>query len=474
MTDNHEQEKQQVSPQDDEQAYLKHMIQVEAEVAKKEQELKQNQKETKQLQQSKAWKYTAPLRKAQTLVSRVTGRTNEADKQQIHIEQETNQELREELEIIKEQLAEAMLDDRQMKSHQILKVAKEQKQDGKLLDYITKMVQQKHRHETNYNEALRYAARTWMNEKQEYRKLAYREVLEGFSIEDIPEFLIREGLNNQPISLAPAASYRASLNMRMRKLQLTGSLPEMLLDNKQTAYKFMKQMNVRIPWATEETYRAEDVPEETGFVIKPANGAGSRGVYLVHTFDDIIDVKRSKKLESWDKLKDAMDQDLQSGWVEEDSWYLEELILENKEKKIPASDIKFYCFYGKVGLILEITRYPEVKYCWWTADGERVKTGKYEDDPYQGKGVTAAEIELAADISTEIPAPFIRIDFLKSEKGLVFGEFTPKPGNYDEFDEQTDRRLGDLFLEAESRLTEDLLAGKKFSEYEKLKENLTP
>ncbi|WP_085506198.1 ATP-grasp fold amidoligase family protein [Thalassobacillus devorans] len=474
MTDNHDQEKQQTSPQGEEQAYLKHMIQVEAEVAKKEQELKQNHKEIKQLQQSKAWKYTAPLRKIKALVSRITGNKEEADKHLLEIEQETKQVLQRELEATKEQLAEVMLDDRYMKSHETLKVVKEQKQEGKLLEYITKLVQQKRQHETNYNEALRYAARTWMNDKPEYRKLAYREILEGFQVEEIPEFLIREGLTDNPIPLTPAASYRASLNMRMRKLQLTGALPEMLLDEKQAAYQFMKQMNVRVPWTTEETYRLKDIPEKTGIVIKPANGAGSRGVYLVYALDDIIDVKRLKKLERWGKLKETMQKDLQSGMVEADSWYMEELILENKEKKTPASDIKFYCFYGKVGLILEIIRYPELKYCWWTADGERVKTGKYEDDPYKGKGVTVAEIELAAEISTEIPAPFIRIDFLKSEEGLVFGEFTPKPGNYDEFDERTDRWLGDLFLEAESRLTEDLVAGKKFSDYEKLKENLTP
>ncbi|MFG6119276.1 ATP-grasp fold amidoligase family protein [Thalassobacillus sp. B23F22_16] len=470
--DNNEQEKQQTSPQEDEQEYLRHMIQAEAEVGQKEQELKQNQKETKQIQKSNVWKYTAPLRKIKALVSRITGNKEEADKHLLEIEQEAKQLLQKELEATKEQLAEVRLDDRYMKSHETLKVVKEQKQEGKLLEYITKLVQQKHQHEANYNEALRYAARTWMNDKPEYRKLAYREVLEGFQVEEIPEFIVREGLNDQPISLAPAASYRASLNMRMRKLQLTESLPEMLLDEKQTAYTFMKQMNVRVPWASEETYRAKDIPEKTGIVIKPANGAGSRGVYLVHAFDDIIDVKRTKKLESWDKLKEAMDKDLQSGWVEEDSWYLEELILENKEVKTPASDIKFYCFYGRVGLILEIARYPEVKYCWWTADGERVKTGKYEDDPYLGKGVSSAETELAADISTEIPAPFIRIDFLRSEEGLVFGEFTPKPGNYDEFDEHSDRWMGDLFLEAEARLMEDLLAGKKFSDYEKLKGNL--
>src|SRR5699024_340527 len=136
--------------------------------------------------------------------------------------------------------------------------------------------------------------------------------------------------------------------------------------------------------------------------------------------------------------------------------------------KVPARDIKFYCFYGKVGLILEITRFPERNHCWWTVTGERVRTGKYDEDLFKGEGVSWEEIDLARNISLKIPAPFIRIDFLRSEKGLIFGEFAPKPGNYDEFDELTDKWMGDYFLEAQGRLMNDLLKGKVFQEYKEI------
>src|SRR5699024_12747322 len=66
--------------------------------------------------------------------------------------------------------------------------------------------------------------------------------------------------------------------------------------------------------------------------------------------------------------------------------------------------------------------------CWWTACGERIRTGKYGDDLFVGEGVTGEEGEMAAALSAKIPAPFIRIDFLRSDNGLVFGEFTSKPG----------------------------------------------
>jgi hypothetical protein len=110
-------------------------------------------------------------------------------------------------------------------------------------------------------------------------------------------------------------------------------------------------------------------------------------------------------------------------------------------------------------------RVPELRYCWWTITGERVRTGKYDEDLFKGQGVTQSEIEFASDISLKIPAPFIRIDFLRSENGLIFGEFTPKPGNYDDFDEKTDKWLGDYFIEAQGRLSDDLLNGKDFLEF---------
>src|SRR5699024_676313 len=42
---------------------------------------------------------------------------------------------------------------------------------------------------------------------------------------------------------------------------------------------------------------------------------------------------------------------------------------------------------------------------------------------------------------------------------------------YDEFDDRTDQRLGDYYIEAEGRLTNDLLNGKPFTEYKRFVKN---
>ncbi|WP_245628035.1 ATP-grasp fold amidoligase family protein [Shouchella shacheensis] len=459
-------ELQHPSLSEQEQELIKQLMKKSAQLHRTEKEIQANEKQINHIEKSKTWKWTAPFRKLAILFPS----KKQKQAQQIRALQAELKTSRKELYSTREELHEAMLDDRNLNSTKLLAAIRDQAEEGKLIDYIQQAVQQKKLHQANYNEALRYAARIVMNEPLEYKQLAYTKVLEGLNIDEIPEFVIREGLTEPPVALKQAASFRGSLNMRIRQNQLAGPLPEWLLDNKKDAYHFITNLNIRKPWTSDENYTHTTIPKNEEVVIKPVDSAGSRGVYLVYNFNDIIDVKRSTKLDSWDRLKASMEKDLESGWVAEDQWYMEELILENKAEKTPASDLKFYCFYGNVGLILEISRFPELNYCWWTAAGERLHTGKYEENPYKGRGVSQSEIEMASFISAEIPAPFMRIDFLRSEDGLVFGEFTPKPGNYDEFDQPVDQWLGDCFLEAQGRLYEDLMNGKSFSGYRKLKE----
>ncbi|WP_010531632.1 ATP-grasp fold amidoligase family protein [Lentibacillus jeotgali] len=435
----------------------KKLMEKEAEIGQTNKSIKDDKKQLNHIENSKTWKYTKPLhkqsgsRKKQNAYIRHLEEKLKETQQALHDTEEENNRLR--------------MDSRTPDSNQMLKAISEAKNDGKLLDYLGKLIRQKQEHELNYNRALQYAARLFMNEQEDFRNMVYASALTGLKMEDIPEFMIRSGVTDD-ISLRPAVSFRASLNRRMRQMQLVGSLPEWLLDNKLAGYTFADAIGIRRPWTSDETYSINNLPAKERIVIKPAAGAGSRGVYLVNDFNDIVDMKRSNKLENWDELKANMNQDLESGWVNLDEWVIEELILECD--KTPASDIKFYCFYGKIGLILEIVRYPELKYCWWTATGERVRTGKYDQNLFTGKGVFKHELDAASDISKKIPAPFIRIDYLRSENELVFGEFTPKPGNYDEFDKATDQWLGDYFVEAEGRLINDLLEGKQFNDYNEL------
>ncbi|WP_232225533.1 ATP-grasp fold amidoligase family protein [Oceanobacillus manasiensis] len=451
------------SPSIAEEFQLKQLIEKEAKLTQAEIENKSFKKELKSIKESRSWRYLSPLRNLNSMMSFMQNR------------KPSIQQLERELAYTQSQLFHArrliddrLLDEHTLKSHELIDWLRTKKLDGSLIEYLEQVAEQKEKHTANYVEALRYGARLFSDEKDDYKKFVYNAVLKGLAAEEIPEFMVRAGLEEEAVSLSPASSFRSSLTMRMRQLQLTGALPEWLLDDKQLAYQFMDALQVRRPWTSNETYRIESLPQQHGMVVKPADGAGSRGVYLIHHINDIIDVKRAEKLTKWDDLLDRMQEDVMMGWVSQNEWFTEELILENTEENRIASDIKFYCFYGKIGLVLEIVRYPETKYCWWAPNGERIRTGKYDENPFAGIGVSEEEVQMAVEISKQIPAPFIRIDFLRSEHGLVFGEFTPKPGNYDEFDKETDMFLGDLFLQAQGRLDEDLLHGKQFEKYKEI------
>ena len=465
---------QQISYKERDQALIKKLIEKEARLASLEKEQTEYDKQIKHIQQSKSWKLMKPVRRFVDWLMRLFGRKQVREqKHYIQTLEAKLADLQTELYDMRKELRHRLLDDRLLDSQTMMQTLRDYKQDGELLNFLDDAIKDKQQHEKQYRDALVYAARLFMKDKPEQKRVVYETILSALKTEDMPEFLMRTDDEEAAVSLQPVASFRASLHMRMRQKQLTEHLPEFALEDKVNVVRFIEPLNIRKPHVFGRHQTLAELTPHENVVIKPVEGAGARGVYLVHDNHDIIDVHRQTQLENWDQLLENMQTDLEQGRVETDDWLIEELILEDKVNHTPASDIKFYCFYGRVGLILEITRYPERKHCWWTADGQRIRTGKYDEDLFKGHGVSIDEIEMAANLSQEIPAPFIRIDFLRSEDGLVFGEFTAKPGNYDEFNEETDQMLGDYYLEAQARLTDDLLSGKQFKHYQDFTEEVS-
>lgn len=452
--DGKEQVLKQVMVQADEEKYLQRKIQT------------QN-KLIKQIETSNTWKAAKPIRLIDR-IKKLISRNNKAEQKQLEKElRDTALQLSE----TKAKLEELQLQDEELNTLTIQQLMRTAKDEATLIQQIDKLVAKKNDIQANYQDALTYIGRLYMNEDDIYRNTIYQKLMEGLSTEEIPEFMIRAGLTEEPIPLQNVASFRSALHMRMRRLQLRKSLPEWILDDKIKAYEFVEELAIRTPKVDASTYSLKEIPQREGIVIKPSDGAGGRGVYLVHRLDYIYDVKNSQVLKSFEDLMTNMQKDLNDGAVAEDDWMIEEIIYENKEDLTPARDLKFYMFYGKLGLVLEIVRDPEVRHCWWNGDGERVLTGKYEESLFHGKGIRPEEIRMVESLSEEIPAPFLRIDFLTSETGIVFGEFTPKPGDYDDFDEETDRLLGDYYLDAQARLEADLLQGKQFNAFKRLAES---
>ena len=77
-------------------------------------------------------------------------------------------------------------------------------------------------------------------------------------------------------------------------------------------------------------------------------------------------------------------------------------------------------------------------------------------------------MEIVVRTSLQIPTPFVRIDMLKGRDGLVFGEFQFITGNFEAYNDEYDRKLGEAYRIAEQKIIEDLLRGKTFEAFSSL------
>jgi hypothetical protein len=258
------------------------------------------------------------------------------------------------------------------------------------------------------------------------------------------------------------ASFASALVNRSAKKGYR-ELPEWSINDKIAGRDFARRLSVKTPDMLQESVPSRDIEIASDTVIKPASGSSANGVYLVFDEHDMYEVASKQRLASTTALRKRLSQHTkQTG---NDEWLVEACITNHRGE--PAHDLKFYCFYGEVGVIVEIRRIPTRRFCWWSPDGRPIDVGHPEKLHFEGDGVSEEMVALAKRVSLEIPAPFVRIDFLNGRDGMYFGEFTPRPGGFDKFDKPSDRRLGHLFLEAEARLTEDLLHGKGFEAFTK-------
>lgn len=244
--------------------------------------------------------------------------------------------------------------------------------------------------------------------------------------------------------------------------------PEALLDSKVNGQNFMRAQGYRAPATYHTSARLDEIELRPGIVVKPRRGSGSKGVYSIVAEDRIYNLGANTVLHSFEEF--LADAERTSAQLRHDGrWIVEELIL-NDEDHLP-NDLKMLTFYGKVAIIQEATRMP-TRVCYYNRAGERIRTGRYLHMEFEGTGVLPEYVQAAEEISLKIPAPFLRIDFLKSRNGPVFGEFTPRPGNFHKFDAETDAWLGGEFARARARLTADLLKGKRFLEFTRFVETL--
>ena len=191
-------------------------------------------------------------------------------------------------------------------------------------------------------------------------------------------------------------------------------------------------------------------------VLKPAGAAGSPGAFVVYGRDAILDLRQRH----WIADLDALAREVAA--LSRESWRIEDFVAKPGDPLSPAPALRFFSFYGRVGLVVEVEHYPVARRAIRLGDGRLHPAGRDIDRLFEGEGFTAAERAMVEEIGARLPLPFLRIDLIRAGAGLLFDAFTPMPDDVEELDPELDALLGDLFLDAELRLMRDLLAGKRF------------
>jgi hypothetical protein len=318
---------------------------------------------------------------------------------------------------------------------------------------------------TTYRTAARNAAAEMRNAAHDYlnrgRQDLHDYLMLGIEIEHMPSHIVRALRDRIEIGSSFAASM-AMTNALVRGARETDAKDFLRITSKEHGRALAESLGLRVARRHQSGVTLDEVTLRPRSVVKPTYSSGSRGVLICDDDGRLTLVRNAKKVKRFDDYLRTMREWISSGRIRQDSWIVEEYLTGSDGQ--PARDLKFYAFYGKVGLTLECKRHPEAKYCFYD-DLEPVNTGKHMDKKFVGDGVDPSWITEMEALSRRIPLPFLRIDMYKTCDGLRFGEFTTVPGKYQEFNVEYDRRLGELWNRARAEILADFLSGRQFPEF---------
>lgn len=224
--------------------------------------------------------------------------------------------------------------------------------------------------------------------------------------------------------------------------------------SKKATADFLSSRGYKVPEIYEYGVDVQEVLKYESCVIKPISGAGSKGVFI-KTAKGYLDLRDKELITDYERFREKYSS------YSKFKVLIEELVSNNNGR---ARDIKVFCFYGRSPLALEVIRSENRNYyCYYNQDMEIINSGQYSSSElFEGNGFNKELFPIAQEVSSLIPLPFIRVDFLVLDDEYRLGELTPIPGLYSRFNDEYDIKLGKEYLLAENRLKNDLLQGKQF------------
>lgn len=297
------------------------------------------------------------------------------------------------------------------------------------------------------------------------------------ALDEVRDFKFYPQMTHVPYSFFEQNQWRSYRFQRAAQLGIiaeSNQVPPRVIGNKRLGALLARAVGLSVPKAAEPIALAHMVFDEPK-VIKPLHSDGGHCVYAINPQPNgaIVNEFTGRVYDSGDSLKEAAYGQMARFGISKDLWLQEEMIVGSGGSPRETLDVKFYTFYGEIGLILQVDRWRGKLYRFFDLDGNIVDTGKYSVVPDMIPAFDRELIDLARKVSLKIPWPHVRIDFLVSDVDIRFGEFTCQPGGAGSFNAEWDARLAQEYVHAQARLYSDLLGGKQFVEYKELLEYLS-
>ena len=280
---------------------------------------------------------------------------------------------------------------------------------------------------------------------------------------DLPEIVWRA-----PNALRPSYMYKLHESKRVKLLLNAYGHRQRIwaFNDKPSGYAFAESIGVAVPAvivpnAEMASIDWSELPPR--FVIKPRNGAASRGVSLLEStadgrYHDLMRGETNTAEEIRSRYVDLVDRKLISPHCS-----VEELLtprLELRDRIDAPDDFKIYCFYDRAAVVMQRRRFcssdsRDWKFKFWTRSWDDLGRVKYLDrcDAGLERPAGAEELIAAAErVGRQLAVPFVRIDFYDTVRGVVFGEVTAHPGPPEVWTAEIDELLGREWENAEARL----------------------
>jgi len=201
----------------------------------------------------------------------------------------------------------------------------------------------------------------------------------------------------------------------------------------------------------------EDFPEfsqlENNFVVKPLQGCSAKNVFIMKNGVNLFDGNRWSR----QKIIDELSKPTEIDNANEKIILIEEFLIPwDKSEQIPY-DYKFYAFGENIAFCHIINRKSVntlLNRNWFvTLDflpiGNQIMVELLHDETLPEKPECWEDLVTAAKVIGGALNRFTRIDLFATDRGVVFGEFTPTPHGGRGFTKWADKWLGEMWVGVE-------------------------